>query len=85
MTRGWFPGPAPWSGDVIGVLRPKSRTGAYAGKATGMRMKNGKTKRRQHSAPFKAKAALEVLKGERPLDELAGQFEVHPTLAVRWQ
>jgi putative transposase len=28
---------------------------------------------------------LEALKGERTLNELAGQFEVHPTQVVQWK
>ena len=42
-----------------------------------------KQKRKQHSAAFKAKVALEAVKGERTLNELAGQFELHPTHAGR--
>ena len=41
--------------------------------------------RKKHSGAFKAKVALEALKGERTLNELAGQFEVHPTQVVQWK
>lgn len=34
--------------------------------------------RRNHSAAFKAKAALEAIKGEQTLSELSERFEVHP-------
>ena len=44
-----------------------------------------KQKRKQHSAAFKAKVALEAVKGERTLNELAGQFELHPTQVVQWK
>ncbi|ABC34793.1 conserved hypothetical protein [Burkholderia thailandensis E264] len=37
-----------------------------------------KRRRRAHSAAFKAKVALAAVKGERPLDELAQHFDVHP-------
>ena len=36
-------------------------------------------KRIRHSADFKAKVALEALKGVKPVNELAGQYQVHPT------
>ena len=41
--------------------------------------------RRNHSAAFKAKVALEAVKGAHTLNELAGQFEVHPTQIVQWK
>jgi len=43
-----------------------------------------KRQRKQHSAGFKAKVALEAVRGERTLNELAGQFELHPTQVVQW-
>jgi transposase-like protein len=42
-------------------------------------------KRRQHSAQFKAKVALEVLKGQSTLNELASKYGVHPTQITRWK
>jgi len=44
-----------------------------------------KQQRKKHSGAFKAKVALEALKGERTLNELAGQFEIHPTQVVQWK
>ena len=44
-----------------------------------------KKQRKQHSAVYKAKVALEAVKGERTLNELAGQFELHPTQVMQWK
>ena len=44
-----------------------------------------KQQRKKHSGAFKAKVALEALKGERTLNELAGHFEVPPTQVVQWK
>jgi putative transposase len=44
-----------------------------------------KQQRKKHSGAFKAKVALEAVKGERTLNELAGHFEVHPTQVVQWK
>jgi transposase-like protein len=44
-----------------------------------------KRQRKKHSGIFKAKVALEAVKGERTLNELAGHFEVHPTQVVQWK
>ncbi|WP_409996821.1 IS3 family transposase [Leisingera daeponensis] len=43
------------------------------------------SKRKNHSPEFKAKVALEALKGERTAAELASQFGVHPTMIHSWK
>ena len=43
------------------------------------------SKRKNHSPEFKAKVALEALKGERTLAELSSRFGVHPTMILGWK
>ena len=42
-------------------------------------------KRRNFSAAFKAKVALEALKGDRTLAELSAHHKVHPNLITKWK
>lgn len=44
-----------------------------------------KRARRNHGAAFKAKVALEAIKGERTLIELAERLEVHPNQITKWK
>ena len=41
--------------------------------------------RRDHGAAFKAKVALEAIKGEQTLSELAERFDVHPNQITQWK
>ena len=43
------------------------------------------TKRRQHNPEFKARVALEAVKGERTVAELASRYGVHPTMINQWK
>jgi len=43
------------------------------------------SKRKQHSPEFKAKVALEAVKGEATVSELASRFGVHPTMIHQWK
>ena len=41
--------------------------------------------RQNHSPAFKAKVALEAVRGELPLAELAEKYDVHATQIVQWK
>ena len=41
--------------------------------------------RRNHSPAFKAKVALEALKGEEPLITIAERFDEHPNQITKWK
>ncbi len=43
------------------------------------------SKRRNHDAAFKARVALEALKGEKTAAELATAYGVHPTMIHQWK
>ena len=41
--------------------------------------------RSRHSTEFKAKVALEAIKGQRTMNELAGEYGVHPGQIAQWK
>ena len=41
--------------------------------------------RKRHGAAFKAKVALEAIRGERTTNELAGLYQVHPSQIATWK
>ena len=41
--------------------------------------------RHQYSGEFKAKVVLEVLKGQRTVNEIASRFGVHPVQVFQWK
>ncbi len=43
------------------------------------------TKRKRHSAEFKANVALEAVKGVQTLQQLAKDFQVHPAQITIWK
>ena len=43
------------------------------------------TTRKQYSPKFKAKVAVEAIRGERTLTQLASQFHVHPMQVGLWR
>jgi len=42
-------------------------------------------RRKQYTAAFKAEVALEAIRGERSPNELAAQYQVHPTQIHAWK
>jgi len=44
-----------------------------------------KESRKKHSPSFKAKVALEALKGEETVAQIAARHEVHPNLVTKWK
>ena len=43
------------------------------------------TKRRRFAADFKARVALEVLRGDRTIQEIAAKHKVHPNQVSTWR
>jgi transposase len=44
-----------------------------------------KTKRKRYSAEFKAKVALEAIKGEQTISELGTRYGLHPNMITNWK
>jgi len=42
-------------------------------------------RRRRYDDSFKARVALEAIKGEKTISEIASQYEVHPNQIVQWK
>lgn len=43
------------------------------------------TRRKRYSAEFKAKIALEAIRGEQTINELASRYELHPNMITTWK
>lgn len=43
------------------------------------------TMRRRHSSAFKARVALEAIKGQKTLHELATELGAHPAQLAQWK
>lgn len=48
-------------------------------------MSKSRRPRRNHSAAFKAKVALEAVKGDRTVAEIAQRHDVHPNQVTEWR
>ena len=44
-----------------------------------------RNERKSYPAAFKAKVALEAIKGQRTINEIASAFEVHPNQVTQWK
>jgi transposase-like protein len=42
-------------------------------------------KRRSFTSEFKAKVAVEAIKGQRTVAEIASRHEIHPNLVAQWK
>jgi len=42
-------------------------------------------KRKNYSPEFKAKVAIEAIKGEKTISQIASEFGVHPILVTKWK
>jgi transposase-like protein len=43
------------------------------------------TTRKQYSPKFKARVAVEAIRGEKTLSQLGSQFKVHPIQVAKWR
>ena len=43
------------------------------------------TRRRRFTAEFKAKVALEAIRGEQTIHDLASRYELHPNMITNWK
>ena len=44
-----------------------------------------KRQRKQYSADLKAKIAIEAVKGQRTIQEIASHYSVHPSQVTQWK
>ena len=44
-----------------------------------------KKQRRKHSPEFKARVALEAIKGVKTVSQIAQEYEIHPVMVSNWK
>ena len=44
-----------------------------------------KKQRRKHTAEFKARVAIEAIRGVKTISEIAADFEIHPVMVGNWK
>ncbi len=44
-----------------------------------------KKQRRKHAAEFKARVALEAIRGIKTISEIAAEYEIHPVMVSNWK
>jgi len=44
-----------------------------------------KKQRRKHSAEFKARVALEAIRGIKTVSEISAEYEIHPVMIGNWK
>jgi transposase-like protein len=44
-----------------------------------------RSQRRNFTAEFKARVAIEAIKGQKTIQEIASHFEVHPNMVMKWK
>jgi putative transposase len=49
------------------------------------RARRGKGMKKRYEATFKARVAIEAIKGEKTMTELASQYKVHPNQISQWR
>src|SRR5215475_10225017 len=68
-----------WPGNLMGFHTKRLSVGV-------MRKNETMTiERRQHSGAFKARVALEAIRGERTVNEIAADYGVHPVQLTQWK
>jgi len=56
-----------------------------SGKITEPNPQKMKAKRRRHEPEFKARVALEALKGIKTIQEIAKEYQIHPVQVSDWK